>query len=70
MWQALVASAASLLLAVPLHLAYHFLSGRIRSIVRDMEWSGNEIMKYLLTEYRVSGAEAGPEKTRAASGTS
>ena len=52
MWQALIAASASLMLAIPAHLAYHFLSGRVRAIVRDVEWSGNEIMKYLLTEYR------------------
>lgn len=59
MWQALLAAAGSLMLAAPMHLAYHFLSGRVRSIVRDIEWSGNEIMKYLLTEYRepLSGTE-------------
>jgi biopolymer transport protein ExbB len=59
MWQALLAAAASLMLAIPAHLAYHFLSGRVRAIVRDVEWSGNEIMKYLLTEYR--GLTAGDE---------
>jgi biopolymer transport protein ExbB len=52
MWQALLATAGSLMLAVPMHLAHHFLSGRVRSIVRDIEWSGNEIMRYLQTEYR------------------
>jgi biopolymer transport protein ExbB len=52
MWQALLATAGSLMLAIPAHLAYHFLSGRVRAIVRDIEWSANEIMKYLLTEYR------------------
>jgi biopolymer transport protein ExbB len=52
MKQALLSTAASLMLAIPAHLAYHFLSGRVRAIVRDVEWSGNEIMKYLLTEYR------------------
>jgi biopolymer transport protein ExbB len=52
MWQALLATAGSLMLAIPLHLAYHFLSGRVRATVRDIEWAGNEIMKYLLTEYR------------------
>lgn len=52
MWQALVVTAASLMLAIPAHLGYHFLSGRVRAIVRDVEWSANEIMKYLLTEYR------------------
>ena len=29
-----------------------FLSSRVRAIVRDVEWAGNEIMKYLLTDYR------------------
>ncbi len=58
MWQALIATAGSLMLAVPMHLAHHFLSGRVRAIVRDIEWSGNEIMKYLLTEYRGAGAAA------------
>jgi biopolymer transport protein ExbB len=28
------------------------LSGRVRAIIRDVEWSANEIMQYLLTEYR------------------
>jgi biopolymer transport protein ExbB len=48
------------MLAVPAHLAYHFLSGRVRAIVRDIEWSANEIMKYLLTEYRSGGAGGSP----------
>jgi len=52
LWQALLVVAASLMLAIPAHLAHHFLTSRVRAIVRDMEWSGNEIMKYLLTEYR------------------
>jgi biopolymer transport protein ExbB len=26
----------------------------VKAIVRDVEWAGNEIMKYLLTEYRES----------------
>lgn len=58
MWQALLTAAASLMLAIPAHLAYHFLSGRVRAIVRDVEWSANEIMKYLLTEYRNPPADA------------
>ncbi len=52
MWQALLATGGSLMLAIPAHLAHHFLAGRVRAIVRDVEWAGNEIMKYLLTEYR------------------
>jgi biopolymer transport protein ExbB len=63
LWQALLTAAASLMLAIPAHLAYHFLSGRVRAIVRDVEWSGNEIMKYVLTEYRgiKPGGPAMPE---------
>jgi len=52
MWQALLCAAGGLLLAIPAHLAHHFLTGRVRAIVRDIEWAGNEIMKYLLTDYR------------------
>src|SRR5450631_370325 len=51
MWQALLCTAGGIMLAIPAHLAVHFLNGRVRAIVRDMEWSGNEIMKYLNTEY-------------------
>lgn len=59
MWQALLAVAGSLMLAIPAHLAYHFLGSRVRAIVRDIEWSGNEIMKYLLTEYRADKEQEG-----------
>lgn len=63
MWQALLATAGSLMLAIPAHLAHHFLTGRVRAIVRDVEWAGNEIMQYLLTEYRgVKPGTAGEEK--------
>ena len=55
MWQALLSTAGSLMLAIPAHLAHHFLAGRVRAIVRDIEWAGNEMMKYLLTEYRGAG---------------
>lgn len=57
MWQALLATAGSLMLAIPAHLAHHLLAARVRSIVRDVEWSGNEIMKYLTTEYRSAPGE-------------
>jgi biopolymer transport protein ExbB len=67
MRQALLTTAASLLLAIPAHLAHHFLAGRVRAIVRDVEWAGNEIMKYLLTDYRSgkpggANGEGTPEK--------
>jgi biopolymer transport protein ExbB len=52
MEQALLATAGGLMLAIPAHLARHFLQSRVRAIVHDVEWSANEIMLYLLTEYR------------------
>lgn len=52
MWEALLATVGSLVVAIPAHLAYHFLHGRVRSLVRDIEWAGNETMRYLLIDYR------------------
>lgn len=57
MWQALLVTIGSLTLAIPAHLGYHFLSGRVRAIVRDVEWAGNEIMRYLLVDYRQGAGE-------------
>ena len=62
MWQALISTAGSLMLAIPAYLAHHFLSGRVRAVVRDMEWAGNEIMRYLTIEYAKLPPAAGPEK--------
>ena len=31
----------------------------VRAIVRDVEWAGNEIMRYLLIDYRASSSVAG-----------
>ena len=62
MWQALLCAAGGLLLAIPAHLAHHFLNGLVRAIVRDIEWAGNEIMKYLLLDYRAAAPEQNREK--------
>jgi biopolymer transport protein ExbB len=45
MWQALITAGAALALAIPAHLGHHLLLGRVRAIVRDVEWAGNEIMR-------------------------
>jgi biopolymer transport protein ExbB len=51
---ALLCAAGSLAVAILGHLSHHFLGGRVRAIVRDLEWSANEIMRYLLVEYRAT----------------
>jgi biopolymer transport protein ExbB len=75
MWQALLTAGAALALAIPAHLAHHLLHGRVRSIVRDVEWAGNEIMRYLLIEYRDTENKGKPaanleETSKAGRGTS
>lgn len=52
MWEALLTAAAGLAVAIPAHLGRHFLAGRVRALVQDMEWTGNELMRYLLREHR------------------
>lgn len=60
MWQALITAGTALALAIPAHLGHHLLHGRVRAIVRDVEWAGNEIMRYLLVDYRAQGAAGAP----------
>lgn len=55
MWEALLTAAAGLVVAIPVHLSRHFLAGRVRALVQDMEWVGNELMRYLLHEHRRNG---------------
>jgi biopolymer transport protein ExbB len=57
MWEALLTAAAGLAVAIPAHLARHFLTGRVRVIVQDMEWAGNELMRFLLRDYRHGAGE-------------
>jgi biopolymer transport protein ExbB len=52
MWEALLTAAAGLVVAIPAHIGRHFLTGRVRALVQDMEWAGNELMRFLLRDYR------------------
>jgi biopolymer transport protein ExbB len=57
MSEALLTAAAGLVVAIPAHLGRHFLAGRVRSLVQDMEWTGNELMRFLLRDYRKTNEE-------------
>ncbi len=57
MWEALLTAAAGLAVAIPAHLARHFLSGRVRTLVQDMEWVASELMRFLLRDYRNGNGE-------------
>ncbi len=48
--QALTTTAAGLAIAVVGYLAHHFLHGRLRAIVNEMEWVANDIMQFLVVE--------------------
>ena len=50
MWQALLTTAGGLSVGIAAHLAHHFLAGRVKALVYDMEWVGNEILQFLLSE--------------------
>lgn len=46
---ALIATAFGLAISAMAYLAYHFLNGRVRALVNDMEYAGHEMMQTLLT---------------------
>ena len=45
--QALLTSAFGLMIAVMAHIAHHFLHGRVRALVHDMEYTGQELIQFL-----------------------
>jgi biopolymer transport protein ExbB len=47
---AMISTAAGLAIAILAYLVYHFLSGRVRALVHDMEWVGNDMLQFLLVE--------------------
>jgi len=66
MWQALLTTATGLAISVLAFLAYHFLNGRVRALVRDMEWVGNETLKFITHELRqMVSAEGADESAQA-----
>ncbi|HLS28200.1 MAG TPA: MotA/TolQ/ExbB proton channel family protein [Opitutales bacterium] len=60
-WQALLTTAAGLAIAIPAYLGHHFLAGRVRALVNDMEWVGNEMMQFLLKDLPKEFAESDDE---------
>ncbi len=57
MWEALLTAAAGLVVAIPAHLGRHFLAGRVRALVQDMEWAGNELMRFLLRDFQKNNGD-------------
>lgn len=55
--EALLSTAAGLALAIPAYLGHHFLRGRVRALLRDMEWVGNEMLRFLRKQLPSERAE-------------
>ena len=47
MAEALLSTVVGLAIAVMAHIAHHFLHGRVRALVHDMEYSGHNLIQYL-----------------------
>jgi biopolymer transport protein ExbB len=56
--QALITSAVGLAIAVMAALAHHFLHGRVRALVHDIEWVGHNLHQFLVAD-AAGGLEAG-----------
>lgn len=61
--QALLTTAFGLMIAVMAHIAHHFLHGRVRALVHDMEYAGHGLIQFLLYEANPSAVadNASPE---------
>ncbi len=47
---AFITTASGLAIAIMAYLAHHFLYGRVRALVHDMEWVGNDMLVFLLVD--------------------
>jgi len=56
LWQALIATAAGIAVAIPTYAAYNFLVGRVESVVLDMERASAEILAFLTGSGRSKGS--------------
>lgn len=56
--RALITTATGLSIAIMGYLAHHFLHGRVRAIVHDMEYTGNAVMQFLLEDLPEEDSEA------------
>lgn len=52
LWKALITTAAGLSIGVAARLGHHFLAGRVRALLHDMEWAGNELLVFLTVQRR------------------
>lgn len=57
--QALLSTAAGLAIGILAQTAYHFLLGRMRALVHDLEYAGHHLMQFILKDL-APGRSSGP----------
>lgn len=55
--EALIATIYGLILAAMAGLAHHFLNGRVRALVHDMEYAGHEMIRFIMHEMDKNGTQ-------------
>lgn len=55
--QALLTTAFGLMIAIMAHIAHHFLHGRVRALVHDMEYAGHDLIQFMQHEVDADGVE-------------
>lgn len=68
--EALLTTLAGMVFAVMAHFAHHFLHGRVRALVNDMEYAGHKIMEYLLFDLPRNDLNKSPQGPEESSGPS
>jgi len=58
--QALLTTAFGLMIAIMAHIAHHFLHGRVRALVHDMEYAGHELIQFIQKEAENLPLDASP----------
>lgn len=58
--EAFLTTIIGLIIAVMSHIAHHFLSGRVRALVHDMEYAGHHLMQHLLNGNALDGLKKEP----------
>jgi biopolymer transport protein ExbB len=53
LWQAMLTTAGGLAVSIAAHLGHHFLAGRVRALIYDMEWAGSDLVDFLVYDRTV-----------------
>ena len=58
--QALLSTAFGLIIAIMAHVAQHFLHGRVRALVHDMEYTGHDLIQFMQNHHFPTSSDSSP----------